>query len=322
MRFLLLALAFLLPCSVFAVTKDTAVSLPTPNGNIYGTLTIPNAKGPVPLAIIIAGSGPTDRNGNQLRMVNNSLLALGDSLAKEGIASLRYDKRGVGASKAAAINETKLRFEDYITDAANWIKKYRGDKRFSGIYIIGHSEGSLIGMVAIQKEKVNGFISIAGAAWPADTLIIRQVKGFVPDTSALPDSVRMLFHELRTKGEVDPVPPGIFQAFLRKSVQPYLLSWMRYDPAQEIKKLKVPVLLIQGANDIQVDTPNAYELKAALPSARMIIIPGMNHVMKNVSRDPGDNQFSYMDPGFLLNKEVTPDIAAFIRETEKKRRKP
>jgi pimeloyl-ACP methyl ester carboxylesterase len=321
MRFTLLLAALLCPLSLFAVTKDTAVSLSTPNGTIYGTLTLPPAKGPVPLAIVIAGSGPTDRNGNQNNMINNSLLALGDSLAREGIASLRYDKRGVKASKAAAANETKLRFDDYITDAVNWIKKYRHDKRFSGIYLIGHSEGSLIGMVAAQKAPVSGFVSIAGAAQPADTIIIRQIKALAPDSSLMPDSVRMLFQALRKYGSVDSVPPGIYQAFMRKSVQPYLLSWIRYNPSAEIKKLKMPVLIIHGTTDIQMDTANAHKLKAVKPSARLVMISGMNHVMKDVSRDPQDNQFSYMDPGFLLNREVTPAIVSFIRDCERRKKR-
>jgi len=321
MRFSFLLAICLWPISLFATTKDTAVSLSTPNGNIYGTLTIPDHPRPAPLAIIIAGSGPTDRNGNQNRMINNSLLALGDSLAREGIASLRYDKRGVGASKAAAINETKLNFEDYITDAVNWVKKYRHDKRFSGIYLIGHSEGSLIGMLAAQKVRVAGFVSIAGAAQPADTIITQQIRAIAPDSSRMADSVQMLFQTLRREGSIDSVPPGIYQAFMRKSVQPYLLSWIRYNPSVEIKKLRMPVLIIQGSTDIQVDTPNAYELKAAQPSARLVMIQGMNHVLKGVSRNPEDNQFSYMDPGFLLKKELTPAIAAFIRDCERKKKR-
>jgi pimeloyl-ACP methyl ester carboxylesterase len=321
MRFSFLLAVCLCPLSLFATTKDTAVSIPTPNGNIFGTLTIPDNPRPAPLAIIIAGSGPTDRNGNQNRMINNSLLALGDSLAREGIASLRYDKRGVGASKAAAINETKLLFDDYITDAVDWVKKYRHDKRFSNIYLIGHSEGSLIGMIAAQRVPVAGFVSIAGAAQPADTIIVRQIAAMAPDSSQMADSVRMLFQTLRKNGSVDSVPPGIYQAFLRKSVQPYLYSWIQHNPSAEIKKLKIPILIIHGTTDIQVDTVNAHELKAAKRAARLVMIPGMNHVMKDVSRDPADNQFSYMDPGFLLNRELTPAIAAFIRDCERKKRR-
>src|SRR4051812_42699174 len=102
MRSLLLVLLVLLPCSLFAIQKDSTVKLLTPSGTVFGTLTLPSAKSPVPLVLVIAGSGPTDRDGNQGKMRNNSLLALGDSLAKKGIATFRYDKRGVGASKLAA----------------------------------------------------------------------------------------------------------------------------------------------------------------------------------------------------------------------------
>src|ERR1043165_7771862 len=162
MRFSLLLALLLYPLSLFAIKKDSTISLSTPTGKIYGTLTLPNAKSKVPLVIIIAGSGPTDRNGNQNKWANNSLLGLGDSLARLGIASLRYDKRGVGASKAAASNETKLKFDDYIDDAVGWVKKMQHDKRFSNIYIAGHSEGSLIGIVAAEKVVVAGLVSIEG----------------------------------------------------------------------------------------------------------------------------------------------------------------
>lgn len=312
MRLLLLFAALLAPLALFAVSKDSTIYITAPEGKVFGTLTLPSAHTPVPLAIIIAGSGPTDRNGNQRNMKNNSLLALGDSLAQKGVASLRYDKRGVGDSKEAASDESKLRFDDYIDDAENWVRKFQHDKRFSDIFIIGHSEGALVGLIAAEKVKVAGYVSLAGVAVPVDSIIYKQIKALAPPNSGMPDSMKMLLQTLRSKGSIDSVPHGIYQGFFRKSVQPYLLSWMHYDPSLEIKKLNIPVLIIQGSTDIQVDTTNAYALKAARPSARLIIIPGMNHVLKNVGRDPGDNKLSYMDPGFLLNKELTPSIVSFI----------
>ncbi|MBS1630874.1 MAG: alpha/beta hydrolase [Bacteroidetes bacterium] len=321
MRFPLLLVALLFPLSLFALSKDSTVFITAPEGKVFGTLTLPTGHATVPLAIIIAGSGPTDRNGNQLKLKNNSLLALGDSLAQSGVASLRYDKRGVAASKDAASDESKLRFDDYISDAEAWVRKYQHDKRFSQIFIIGHSEGALVGLLAAEKVNVAGYVSLAGVAVPVDSIIYKQIKALAAPNSGMPDSMRMLMQTLRSKGSIDSVPHGIYQGFFRKSVQPYLLSWMRYDPSVEIKKLKIPVLIIQGSTDIQVDTSNAYALKAAWPSARLVIIPGMNHVLKNVGRDPGDNQLSYMDPGFLMNKELTPAIVSFIRSAGQKQKR-
>src|SRR4051812_3162212 len=103
------------------------VTLETPSGKIAGTLLIPASPTPMPAVVIIAGSGPTDRNGNSpiLPGANNSLQMLAEGLAANGIASVRYDKRGIGASAAAMVGEAELRFDMYADDAAGWVKRLR-----------------------------------------------------------------------------------------------------------------------------------------------------------------------------------------------------
>lgn len=327
MRFLSLFLsAILFPLALFAVQKDSTISIATPAGKVYGTLTIPASKTRMPVVLIIAGSGPTDRNGNsQLGggariLTNNSLLALGDSLAKQGIASLRYDKRGIGASKAAAPEESDVRFDDYVKDAVDWIEKLQHDNRFSRVYVAGHSEGSLIGILAAARTKIAGLISIAGVAVPADSIILQQLRASPMVPASTLDSMRMYFSMLKKGQLIDSVPTGFYQMFLRKSVQPYLVSWMKYYPAEEIAKVKIPVLIIQGTTDVQVDTAQAYALAAAKRGSKLVIIDGMNHVMKDLpSRDLADNQLSYVDPGFLLSRKITPAISSFIFSIEKKK---
>jgi alpha-beta hydrolase superfamily lysophospholipase len=313
MRSLLLVLLVLLPYSLFAIQKDSTLSISTASGSVFGTLTLPSAKTPVPLVLVIAGSGPTDRNGNQGKMKNNSLLALGDSLAKRGIATLRYDKRGVGASKEAAPEESALRFDDYIDDAAVWVRKLQQDKRFSRIYILGHSEGSLIGMLAAQRVPAAGLISIAGPAQPADSIIFKQLTASPMISAGMVDTVRLLFARLRNGEQIAQVPDGFYQALLRPSVQPYVRSWIKYNPSEEIAKVKMPVLIIQGTTDIQVDTVEAHALAKAKSGSKLVIIKNMNHVLKNLSsREPMDNQLSYTDPGFFLSRELVPAIAGFV----------
>ncbi len=313
MRFSLLLGILLAPLSLFALQRDTTITLTTSKGgSIHGTLTLPDGKLPAPLVIIIAGSGPTDRDGNQTNLRNNSLRYLADSLAGRGIASLRYDKRGIGASKAAAPDERDLRFDDYVTDAVSWVKQLQKDKRFSKIYIAGHSEGSLIGMLAAQQTSVAGYISIAGASMPADSIVLAQITASPVFPRTVIDSMRMYFKILRRGQLIDDVPTGFYQALLRKSVQPYVISWMKYNPALEIARLKVPVLIIQGTTDLQVDTVNAYALAAAKPDAKLLIIPKMNHVLKESSRDLSENQLTYISPEFALKRELTPAISAFI----------
>ena len=139
---------------------DTAVAeeikLHTPTGDISGTLLRPSSRPPL-VVLIVAGSGPTDRNGNSVLGVSaNSYKILADSLAAHGLASVRYDKRGVGASSGAMMPEEKLRFDDYVADAAAWIDSLAHDPRFSRVAVIGHSEGALIAAVAAERTSEIG----------------------------------------------------------------------------------------------------------------------------------------------------------------------
>ena len=212
------------------------IFLKTPKGNISGTLLVPVGKQKLPVVLIIAGSGPTDRNGNQGVVVQtNAYEMIADSLYKKGIASLRYDKRGVGESIAAIGSEADLSFEDGINDAAAFIQMLKSDSRFSKVIVLGHSEGSLVGMVAAERAKADGYISIAGAGERADKLIERQIKAQSP---SLASKATLLFDSLNRGYSVD--PPADLLMIFRPSVQPYIRSWLKYDPQQEIKKLKIP----------------------------------------------------------------------------------
>ncbi len=296
--------------------KRDSVVLKTGTGNIYGTLTTPKIpKGALPIAVIIPGSGPTDRDGNNGIMTNNSLRMLSDSLAKYGIASLRFDKRGIAASKAAA-DESRLLFTDYVSDVVAWVAKLRKDRRFNKIFIIGHSEGSLIGMLAAKKTPVAGYISIAGAGMPADSVIIGQLVAMQTVPAIVMDSTRQMFAQLRREGHVDSVPKGFYQTMFRSTVQRYLVSWMQYDPAKEIVGMNIPALIVQGTADVQVDTAQALLLAAAKPEAALLIIPGMNHIFKDASaEDKGANIATYYDPALPVKRELVQGIVRFIRST-------
>ncbi len=146
------------------VLTDERTSLSVSGGTLHGSLLVPPGSAPVPIALLISGSGPTDRDGNTplLPGKNDSLKLLAEGLAARNLASLRYDKRGIGESVGAGRNESRLRFENYIDDAAAWGQRLRKDKRFSSLVIVGHSEGSLIGAVAAQKIPADAFISLEG----------------------------------------------------------------------------------------------------------------------------------------------------------------
>src|SRR5262249_13177327 len=196
------------------------VVLETPTGKLYGTLDLPKSSPPFPVALVIAGSGPTDRNGNNSMLpgANNSLKYLAQGLADAGIASLRYDKRGIGESMGAMSKESDLRFDTYIFDAVLWGKRLREDKRFITLSVIGHSEGALIGSVAAQGLKANGFVSIAGAGNPAYKIIEDQLKGKL--TAELQVVSNAILQDLIAGKTTSEVPPQL-AALYRPSVQPY-----------------------------------------------------------------------------------------------------
>lgn len=307
LQFISFLIGLLAAFAALAQTEEP-ITLKTETGNIEGTLLLPDAKLPVPVALIIAGSGPTDRDGNNPMMKNNSLKMLSAELAKKGIASLRFDKRGIAQSQQAGLKEADLRFENYIQDAESWIKLLKQNKNFSKVIVIGHSEGSLIGMVASQNENVAKFISIAGIGQPADMTIREQLKAqppFVLEQSA------PILDELVKGKTVENVPQMLFSLF-RPSVQPYMISWFKYDPQKEIAKLKKPVLIVQGTTDIQVSVEDAKRLKAANQSAKMTLIAGMNHIFKNADADRTKNIQTYSQPELPVNAELVDVICSFI----------
>jgi len=209
--------------------EDLDVILETPTGKLFGTLTIPQKDPPFPVVLIIAGSGPTDRDGNNPRMKNNALKMLATELMKNGIASLRYDKRGIGKSSSAGLKESDLRFENYIEDAIGWTNFLKQDNRFGDIIIIGHSEGSLIGMIASQQKQVKKFISIAGAGQSADKIIRTQLMSQPP---IILEQASPVLDKL-VKGETTENVSQMLYSLFRPSVQPYLISWFKYDPQKE-----------------------------------------------------------------------------------------
>lgn len=287
--------------------KESNATLKINNDQLFGTLTVPDLSKKFPVALIIAGSGPTDRNGNNPMMKNNSLKMLAEALAKNGIASLRYDKRGIGESKASAIAESSLVFENYTEDAKSWINFLKQDKRFSHVIVIGHSEGSLIGMIA--GAKATKFISIAGAGDSADKLIKTQIAS--KSNQQINDLTFPIIDSLKSGNTVKKVDP-MLNALFRPSIQPYLISWFKYNPQTEIKKLNVPILILQGNNDLQINTQDAENLANANKNAELLIVDKMNHIMKIIDGDKQANLESYNNENLPISEVMTNKIVSFI----------
>lgn len=299
------------PATKAALFQESDISLATPTGTIQGTLAVPLPlqKGPGPLALLISGSGPTDRNGNNPVMQNNSLQMLAQELAAAGISTVRYDKRAIGKSVIPNFSEANYRFDDLVTDAVGWVNLLKKDGRFTKVNIIGHSEGALIGLEAALATKPNAYISIAGVARSADSLILAQIAQ-QPET--VRNEVRDILAQLKAGKEVSSFSPYLAPLF-RSSVQPYMISWLKYTPQDELKKLKTKTLIIQGTSDLQVPVTEAQQLAKAKPEAKLLLIPDMNHVLKQVSQDKGENMATYNNPTLPLAKELLPAIISFLK---------
>ncbi|GGD45403.1 alpha/beta hydrolase [Muriicola marianensis] len=305
---LIIALTLLSVASMWSQT-ESEVELSTDTGILNGSLVLPNEEGKVPVVLIVAGSGPTDRNGNNPMMTNNSLQLLATGLAENGIASLRFDKRGVAGSTSAMTKEEDLRFETYIDDVVSWGKKLKEDPRFSEIIILGHSEGSLIGMIAADRIEADKFISIAGVGRPAADILREQLSAQPPVVTAMTDPILDTLEMGNTVTNVNPMLNSLF----RPSVQPYLISWFKYDPAEEIARLDCPVLILQGTTDIQVKLKDADLLSAANARAEKAVLEGMNHVLKNAPEDRGLNIQTYNDSTLPLAGDLMETIVSFIK---------
>ena len=296
------------------------VSLTTPTGVLFGTITRPIALTRYPMVLLIAGSGPTDRNGNTIGAANGpaSLRLLAEGLAARGIAALRYDKRSIGASRSAAVSESALRFDMLADDAAAWVRQLRTDPRVTSVSIIGHSEGSLLGMLATQRAPVDVFVSIAGPARRADLVLHDQLAAALPP--ALLAQSDSALARLAAGDTVTRTPPGL-DALFRPSVQPYLISWFRYTPTVELAKLRVPVLIVQGTHDFQVMPTEATLLAAAVPRATTLVVEGMNHVLKVAPADRSQQiARAYVDPTIPLAAPLLDSLVAFVGRAARVRR--
>ena len=287
-------------------------------GYLSGTLLVPASVSTPPLVIIIAGSGPTDRDGNSVGTLvrPNSLRLLAESLAVVGVASLRFDKRGVGGSRSSAIPESEMRFEMLASDVAAWIVRYTNDPRFTRVIVAGHSEGALLGLLALAEAPADGYVSIAGPARRADAVLHDQLAAQLPSPLlAAADNVLASL----VAGRPFDTPPALLAALFRTSVQPYLISWLRYSGQTELAKYGGPCLIVQGSNDFQVLPAEATMLVAAQASCQLMLVDGMNHVLKRTPAPRAEQTKSYTDPALPLAPGLVDQIAEFVRHLPARR---
>ena len=293
--------------STFFQAQEETIALQTSTGNIEGTLLLPTVEKP-PIALIIAGSGPTDRDGNSSGLKMNYLKMLAEGLYENNIASIRYDKRGIGASVISGLKEDDLTFSHFISDAELWMDKIMDDSRFGDIIVIGHSEGSLIGIIASQNKKPNKFISIAGMGSTMLATLRRQLSDQPPYILSMSEPIL----EKLEKGQTEDSVPPLLNNLFRKSIQNYLISISKYDPAVEISKLKCPVLVLQGTTDIQIDILDAEKLAESNSNSKLVVIDGMNHILKEAPENRLLNIQTYGNPELKIKDDLIQNIISFI----------
>ena len=283
--------------------KNGTITLP-------GTLTYNSNIDQQPLVIFVHGSGNVDRDGNQATAGANPnyIKQLADSLNLRNIAFYRYDKRSASKENLEqVIKDSNLEY--YVDDVNLVIDQFKNDKRFSSITLIGHSQGSLVAMLA-DHEHIDKYISLAGAGQSLDKALVKQVR--LQNGDSIAGLVQSHFKELSDNGTIKSVDPNLLALF-NKPAQPFILSWMKYNPADEIKKLKMPILILNGDKDIQVFIEDAEVLHKANPKSKLVIIKSMNHTLKTITQE-SDQMASYSSPNVPLSQELVTTIEDFIKQ--------
>lgn len=304
-----------LAAALMLAPVSTPVELPSSPAPLHGSLLTPEGQTRA-AAVILPGSGPTDRDGNSpafgIQAATYRLLAegLAEGLAERGIATFRIDKRGVGESAAAGPAEADLRFSAYADDARAWAADAAARTGRPCAWLIGHSEGALVALAAIAQgdDKVCGLVLLSGAGRPAGVVLREQLAALPEPLKAEAYAVVDELEAGRTVAE----PPASLAALFRPSVQRYLISWLALDPAKLAAAYDGPIFIGQGATDIQVAVADAEALKAAQPRAELAIWDGVNHILKVAPAERAANVAAYMDPALPLAPGVVEAVADFM----------
>ncbi|WP_299314177.1 alpha/beta hydrolase [uncultured Aquimarina sp.] len=278
------------------------------NRFIEGTLATPYSDDSVPLVIFIMDAGAINREGNDRMSKNDAFKLLAIDLAEQGVATYRYDKR-LFKIDALGIREHEISLDHFIKDAQSVVEYFRKNGNYTKIILAGHGQGSLIGIIA-AKNNVDGFISIAGNAQSVDQIVIQQLEKQAP---GLDKSAAVAFADLKEKGRAMNYDPALESIFSYK-LQYFMKSWVKYTPSEEIKNLEIPILILQGDKDLQVEVSEAEKLKEAVPNAEYIIVENMNHILREIKGSRLENHKSYNEYWLKIMPEVTSSIINFVNK--------
>ncbi|MFD2187062.1 alpha/beta hydrolase [Aquimarina celericrescens] len=292
----------------FGQEKEFNSAIVKVNKYIEGSLVTPYSDQEVSLLIFVMDAGAINRDGNDRMSKNDTFKKLSYELAKKGIASYSYDKR-LFKMDGLGIREHEISIDHFIEDAKSVISYFKKNKNYTKIIILGHGQGSLIGMLA-AKNNADGFISIAGNGKSIDQVIVEQISKQAP---GLDKSASIAFKQLRENGRATGYEPAL-ESIFRYDLQPFMKSWVKYDPSQEISKLEMPILILHGDKDIQVEVAQAEKLKESAPQAELMIINNMNHILREIKGGRLENQKSYNESWRKIMPEVLSSIANFVNQ--------
>lgn len=304
MRAALVAVAFVAALAANASADESKVTV----GPIDAVLTTPAGVDKPPVALLIAGSGSIDHDGNGPQMKPATLKKLSDQLVARNIATLRYDKRGAGGWKPEFGKPEDFRFKDFVTDASALVKYLRDSGRFSKVILVGHSEGGLVAILTAQQQSVDRLVLLATAARTQGELLKAQLeKKLAPEAYA---GVAKAIDSIMAGQIVDPPPPGLP---IPPTMQPGLASAFNEDPVTPLQKLTLPILIVAGGRDLQLARVDMIALSTAAPQAKTAWEPQMNHVLVDVKDDP-DNLAAYGQSDRPLDANMIEEVSAFILE--------
>jgi hypothetical protein len=266
-----------------------------------------------PIALLIPGSGPTDRDGNNpLGVRAATLRLLAQELASRGVATVRIDKRGMFGSASALADANAVTIADYANDVRAWAAELRARFAPPCLWLIGHSEGGLVALEAAQRGGVCGVVLLAAPGRPLGEVLRSQLRDNPANAPILSDALAAIGElEVGRRMNVSGFHPAL-QRLLAPPVQGYLIDAMSRDPVRLIGSLAVPALIIQGARDLQVSVADAERLKAAKPDADLVILPDANHVLKTAPADRAGNIATYANANLPLAHGLADRIAAAI----------
>jgi uncharacterized protein len=303
---ILLGALFALVSAANAFAEESSVKI----GAVDAVLTVPPGVERPPVALLIAGSGSTDHDGNGPQIRPATLKKLSDQLVARNIATLRYDKRGAGGWKPEFGRPEDFRFKDYADDAVALANYLREGGKFSRVALIGHSEGGLVAILAAQRVGIDRLVLLVTSARRQGDLLKAQLeKKLAPELFA---PIAKAVDAIMAGQIVDPPPPGLS---IPPAMQPGIASAFVEDPIDPLKKLVTPTLIVGGGRDRQVARLDFMALSTASPAAKTLWLPDMNHVLNDVT-DDADDLAAYTQSDRPLDADLIEAVAAFVRGTE------